>query len=152
MRDEDIVELYFSRSQQAIAESEKSYGKYCRTIGFNILGNHEDTEECVNETWLRAWDSIPPQRPKKLSAFLGRITRNLAFDKYKASRRSKRGGGAFSQVLEELDEKFSSFAYIGGEYVSKGKLSNTSYADEKIGETVLGGEDVYDPDSDMIEE
>ena len=104
MEDSRIIELYESRDQQAISQSDMKYGGYCFSVGYNILGVREDTEECVNETWLRAWNSIPPQKPKMLSAFFGRITRNIAFDRYRASKTAKRGKGEIAAVLEELDE------------------------------------------------
>lgn len=104
MEDVEIISLYENRDEQAIVQSDVKYGVYCYSIGYNILGSKEDAEECVNETWLGAWNSIPPQKPKKLSAFFGRITRNLAFDKYRASKSAKRGRGEIAAVLEELDE------------------------------------------------
>ena len=104
MEDSRIIELYESRDQQAISQSDMKYGGYCYSVGYNILGVREDTEECVNETWLRAWNSIPPQKPRMLSAFFGRITRNIAFDRYRASKAAKRGKGEIAAVLEELDE------------------------------------------------
>lgn len=104
MEDSRIIELYESRDQQAISQSDIKYGGYCYSVGYNILGVREDTEECVNETWLRAWNSIPPQKPRMLSAFFGRITRNIAFDRYRASKAAKRGKGEIAAVLEELGE------------------------------------------------
>lgn len=104
MEDSKIIELYESRDQQAISQSDMKYGGYCYSVGYNILGVREDTEECVNETWLRAWNSIPSQKPRMLSAFFGRITRNIAFDRYRASKAAKRGKGEIAAVLEELDE------------------------------------------------
>lgn len=104
MEDSRIIELYENRDQQAISQSDMKYGGYCYSVGYNILGVREDTEECVNETWLRAWNSIPPQKPRMLSAFFGRITRNIAFDRYRASKTAKRGKGEIAAVLEELDE------------------------------------------------
>ena len=77
MEDSRIIELYESRDQQAISQSDMKYGGYCYSVGYNILGVREDTEECVNETWLRAWNSIPPQKPRMLSAFFGRITTSV---------------------------------------------------------------------------
>lgn len=103
MEDDNIIELYFQRDEMALSATQERYGAYCRSIAQRIVGNLEDTEECVSDTWLRAWNAIPPQRPRKLSLFLGRITRNLSFDKYKAERTQKRGGGEFALVLEELD-------------------------------------------------
>lgn len=104
MEDAEIIRLYEERDQQAISRSQERYGGYCYSIGYNILYSKEDTEECVNETWLKAWNAIPPQKPGKLSVFLGSITRNLALDRYKGRKRIKRGGGEFPQILEELDE------------------------------------------------
>lgn len=104
MNDQEIIDLYFGRNEQALVESERQYGKYCSSIAFRILENHEDTEECVNETWLHAWNTIPPSKPNRLSLFLGKITRNLAFDKIKMKRAAKRGNGEIYLVLDELDE------------------------------------------------
>ena len=95
MDDKEIIALYFARSEEAIGESEKKYGAYCRTIAGNILPDRADAEECVSDTWLRAWGAIPPNRPERLGAFLGRITRNLALDRL----RSNKGA-----VREELSE------------------------------------------------
>ena len=77
MEDEMIIDLYFAREERAISETGKKYGSYCRSIAFNILHSHEDTEECVSDTYLHTWNTIPPTRPGCLRAFLGRITRNL---------------------------------------------------------------------------
>ncbi len=104
MEDEKIVRLYWDRDEQAIAESSAKYGAYCGSIAGNILESASDAEECVNDTWLRAWNAMPPHRPSLLSVFLGKITRNLAFDRYKALRRNKRGGGQMELVLDELSE------------------------------------------------
>lgn len=93
MTDDEIIKLYWERRETAISASEKRYGRYCHSIAHHILSNREDSDECVNDTWMKAWNAIPPQRPKQLSLFLGRITRNLAFDKYKSNRAGKRGGG-----------------------------------------------------------
>lgn len=95
MKDEEIIELYFARSESAIAETERKYGRYCRTIAGHILPDSADAEECVSDTWLRAWGAMPPNRPERLGAFLGRITRNLALDRL----RSNKGA-----VREELSE------------------------------------------------
>lgn len=101
MEDEKIVSLYWDRDEQAITFSAQKYGAYCRSIAHHILLNSEDEEECVNDTWLRAWNAIPPQRPSILSAFFGKITRNLSFDRYKRKHREKRGGGEMALVLNE---------------------------------------------------
>ena len=104
MEDETILDLYFAREEQAIAETGKKYGGYCRSIAFNILRSHEDTEECVSDTWLHTWNAIPPARPGCLRAFVGRITRNLSFDRCKYQQAAKRGGGALPLALDELGE------------------------------------------------
>ena len=103
MEDNHIIDLYWSRSESAIAETEGKYGAYCRSIAYGILHNHLDAEECVNDAWLRAWGAIPPQRPGKLSAFLGRITRNLALDRYDYNNAAKRSV-EFDQLLSELSD------------------------------------------------
>lgn len=77
MEDSRIIELFFARDEKAISETHSKYGRYCYSIAYNILAVNEDCEECVNDTLMKAWNAIPPQKPKKLSAFLGRITRNL---------------------------------------------------------------------------
>jgi len=103
MEDLEIVGLYWARDQLAIAESERKYGALCGSIAMNILHNREDSEECVNDTWGRAWDSIPPQRPGSLAAYFGRIVRNLALNLWQKGRAQKRGGGA-ELLLSELGE------------------------------------------------
>lgn len=102
MDDTGIIQLYWDRDQNAITETAAKYGNYCTSIAKNILGNQEDTEECVNDTYMNAWNSIPPHRPNILSAFLGKITRNLSFNRYKHNHAGKRGGGEISAVLDEL--------------------------------------------------
>lgn len=107
MNDNDILALYFERNERAIAESAKKYGAYCQSIADNILKCREDTEECVNDTWLRAWNCIPPERPRYLYAFFGRITRHLALDRYRAAHRSKRIPEHARLATEELDALFA---------------------------------------------
>ena len=104
MKDDQIIQLYFDRSEDAISQTELKYGKYCYTIAYNILHNFEDSEECVNETYWKAWDTIPPRRPKRLAAFLGKITRNLSLDRYRRYRADKRGGGELALALDELGD------------------------------------------------
>lgn len=103
MDDNLIIDLYWSRSEAAISETDRKYGPYCRSIAYGILQNHEDSEECVSDTWLRAWEAMPPQRPNRLSAFLGKITRNLALDRFDYHHAAKRPA-AFDQLLSELNE------------------------------------------------
>lgn len=104
MDDLKIVQLYWNRDEAAIAESSLKYGAYCSSIAFHILHSASDAEECVNDTWLQAWRSMPPHRPSVLSVFLGKITRNLALDVYRRLHREKRGGDGFEAVLDELAE------------------------------------------------
>ena len=104
MRDSDIIDLYWKRDEQAIEESQKVYGKYCLSIAFRILRDREDSDECVNDTWLKAWNAIPPAKPERLAVCLGTITRNLAIDKWKVNTAGKRGGGETGLVLDELAE------------------------------------------------
>ena len=104
MEDTAIIDLYWQKDQAAIKESDAKYGAYCSTIADNILHSQEDTEECVNDTWLRAWNAIPPEKPKRLSVFFGRITRNLAIDRYRRDRAQKYGGGQTALCLDELGE------------------------------------------------
>ena len=101
MEDNEIIALYWERNETAIAETEKKYGRYCYVIAYNVLYCHEDAEECVNDTYLRAWNAIPPHRPSRLSVFLGKITRRLALDRYAALTADKRGGGTQAAILEE---------------------------------------------------
>ncbi len=104
MDDAHIILLFQRRDETAIAATAEKYGGYCTAIAQHILGNAEDTEECVNDTYLRAWNSIPPQIPQILSAYLGRIVRNLSFNRYKAKRTEKRGAGELQLILDELAE------------------------------------------------
>ena len=104
MEDLEIVGLYWARDQLAIAESQRKYGSLCGGIAMNILRNREDAEECVNDTWGRAWDNIPPQRPGSLGAYLGRIVRNLALNRWRKNHAEKRGGGSGELLLSELRE------------------------------------------------
>ncbi len=104
MDDHAIVELYWSRSESAIAESEKKYGPYCFSIAHSILSSREDAQECVNDTYLAAWNAMPPKRPAILSTFLGKITRRLSIDRWRSKQAYKRGGGQVLLALEELGE------------------------------------------------
>ena len=103
MEDAVIVELYWDRDQRAIAASDEKYGGLCRSLSRNILASREDAEECVNDTWHRAWDTMPPQRPGSLRAYLCRIVRNLSIDRWRAARSQKRGEGLEQLVLELED-------------------------------------------------
>lgn len=104
MEDKDIIQLLFDRDEQAIAETSAKYGSYCNSIARNILKNREDAEECVNDTYLRVWNVIPPNRPVIFKAFIGRITRNISFNLYKKTNANKRGNGQIELILDELAE------------------------------------------------
>lgn len=104
MEDAKIVQMYWDRDPDAIVQTAEKYGVYCRTIAVNILGSPEDAEECVNDTYMSAWRAIPPHRPSVLSTFLGKLTRNLSFNRYKQLRADKRGGSQIPVVLDELTE------------------------------------------------
>ena len=101
--DEAIVALYFDRSEEAIAACQVKYGKTCHTIAYNILHSDEDAEECVSDTWLRAWNAIPPERPARLGAWLSTVTRRLALTRYEKKTTAKRYGG-METSLDELAE------------------------------------------------
>ena len=104
MDDLQVIDLYWARAETAISETEKKYGRYCYSIAYRILHDNEDSEECVNDTYMRAWDSMPPHRPSALKGFLGRITRNLSLDRYAQRTAGKRGFGEIPLALEELQE------------------------------------------------
>lgn len=104
MDDSEIVALYNDRNENAIAATGKKYGKLCAGIARNILRNEQDAEECVNDTYLKVWEKIPPDMPKTFSAYLAKLTRNTAIDKYRRLHSEKRGGGEITLVLDELSE------------------------------------------------
>ena len=103
MEDSAIIDLYWARDQAAVTETDRKYGPLCRSLSLRITGSREDAEECVNDTWHRAWDTMPPQRPASLGAYLLRIVRNLSIDRWRARRAEKRGCGLESLVLELED-------------------------------------------------
>lgn len=103
MQDLQIIELYWSRDERAISESDVHYGAYCRRIALNILSSYEDAEECVSDTWHRTWENIPPERPNSLAAFFGRIVRNLSISRFRANRAQKRFDG-ITVLLSELED------------------------------------------------
>ena len=104
MEDEKIIELFFARSELAIKELDNKYGAVCHNISYNILNNEFDAEECVNDAYLGTWNAIPPQKPQYLRLFLGTVTRNLAFSRYRANTALCRGSGEIPLALEELSE------------------------------------------------
>lgn len=104
MKDHEIIDLYWERNEKAITATADKYGNYCYSISYNILYNNEDAEECVNDTYLGAWKSMPPQRPELLSAYLGKITRNLSLNRFRYYTAEKRGRGQTELVLSELED------------------------------------------------
>lgn len=104
MEDLEIVELYWARDERAISESDVKYGPLCRSIALRILESPEDGEECVSDTWFRAWNAMPPHRPARLGAFLGKITRNLSLNRWRRDHAEKRFGGETALALEELED------------------------------------------------
>jgi len=102
--DNEIIELFWQRNETAISAVTAKYSKYCYSISYNILHNNEDADECVNDTYLRAWNAIPPTRPDNLAVYLGTITRRLSLNRYHKKSAQKRGSGLIDAVLSELDE------------------------------------------------
>lgn len=104
MQDNEIIELYFARSEKAISETEKKYGGYLGSIAYSILRDRSDCEEVVNDCYLKTWNSIPPARPQSLKAYIGRIVRNLSLNAFDKQSAKKRGRGSVQTVLDELSE------------------------------------------------
>lgn len=115
MSDQELVELYWQRSEAAIAETAEKYGGYCYCIAHNILNSREDAEESVNDTWLDAWNSMPPHKPTILSTFLGKITRRISIDHWRKKHAEKRGGGEMALVLDELEDCVAAPSDVEGE-------------------------------------
>jgi RNA polymerase sigma-70 factor (ECF subfamily) len=124
--DEEIVALYWSRNEEAIRQTADTLGHYCYTVAYNILGNTEDAEECVNDAYLAVWNAIPPARPASLKHFVTRILRNLALNRYKEQNRDKRGGGQVPLALEELSEVVSDTEDIPADYARQELLKSIS--------------------------
>ena len=104
MDDQYIIDLYFARDEAAIAETERKYGNYLSSVAYNILADREDTKECVNDTYYKAWNTIPPNKPQVLRCFLAKITRNLSLNLVEMKNTLKRGKGQLAAALEELEE------------------------------------------------
>ena len=119
MEDKEIVELFFQRNEDAIACTDSKYGRYLSKISFNILKDSLDAEECVNDTYMKAWNTIPPKRPDVLGAFLAVITRNLSLDKHKYKYAAKRAQGEFALLLSELEECIPDEAFADREMEGK---------------------------------
>ena len=107
MEDSQIVSLYWDRNETAFAQTEKKYGVYLSKIAYNILADREDTQESVNDTYLAAWNSIPPHRPSILSTYLGKLTRRISIDLFRKKNSQKRSAGEYALSLEELEECIS---------------------------------------------
>lgn len=125
MDDQSIIELYDQRDQRAVTETQLKYGAYCMEVAYRVLENRQDAEECVNDTYLRAWHSIPPQKPYSLKSFLAKITRNLAINRYRDNHTQRRGRGEIALALEEL-----------GECIADGESITEDYLMQELGEYV----------------
>lgn len=119
MEDKAIVDLYWKRSEQAISETDHKYGGYCYSVAYNVLANREDSEECVNDTYMAAWEHLPPHRPAFLTTFLGKITRRISISKWRQRSASKRGGGEIVLALDELDQCVADAQDVEGAYLHK---------------------------------
>lgn len=104
MEDSRIIELYFARDEAAISLTNQKYGRYLKSIAYNILQNEEDSDECVNDTYINAWNSIPPKKPNRLQTYLGKITRNISLNLIEKHNALKRGNNQVSLALDELSE------------------------------------------------
>ena len=122
MEDWKIIELYWARKEEALRETEIKYGKFCFGIAWNILYNREDSEECVNDTWLAAWNSIPPKRPSFFSSFLGRLTRNFAIDCFRKKSAGKRVDRHMADIVGELEKIETTVADLPEDSVMKKDL------------------------------
>ena len=119
MEDSRIIELYFERDESAIAETARKYERYCHRVSLNILRDKEDAKECVNDTFLAAWNAIPPHSPEILSTFLAKITRRLSLKKLRERTAQKRGGSGIDVPLEELEDCIPSGSTVDGELEAK---------------------------------
>ena len=118
MEDNKIVDLYWMRNENAISETAAKYGKYCYAIAYNILGHAEDAKESVNDTYLGAWNAMPPHRPTVLRTFLGKIARRVSLKRWRDGSREKRGGGEVALALDELSECVPSKASVEEEIIA----------------------------------
>ena len=132
MEDREIIELYWARSEEAISATAEKYSHYLRSVAYHILANHEDAEECENDTYVAAWNAVPPTRPNFLSAFLGKITRNLALDRfayYKAAKRDKEIAVLFSELEDCLPENMDIDRIVS---LSRGNPVEEQYAASEL--------------------
>lgn len=119
MDDKQIVDLYWARSEQAIAETAGKYGNLCYSIAYNVLASNEDAEESVNDTYFTTWNKLPPHRPTRLSAFLSKLTRCIAIDRWRRRTSAKRGGGEIPLAIHELEGCVSGVGDVESEYFRK---------------------------------
>ena len=121
MEDYMIIQLYFDRKEQAIVETEQKYGRYCNAIAWNLLGNTQDVEECVNDTYHIVWNQIPPQRPGNFQIYLGRIVRNISIDRFRANHTKKRYaevGVMLSELVEVVPSNETVESYVEAKQLS----------------------------------
>ena len=135
MDDKRIIDLYWERSESAISETAAKYGGYCFSIAYNILFSKEDSEESVNDTYLTAWNTMPPRRPQMLAAFLGKMTRYISLDRWKKRTAAKRGGGQVPLVLDELEECVAGEGSVEEEYLRKELVTQINRFLEDLPET-----------------
>lgn len=128
MEDGTIIDLYWQRSDRAIDETGKKYGKYCYKISYNILANREDCEECINDTYVKLWNILPPQTPNSFSAFIAKIVRNISLNLYRFYRADKRGSGEVALLLDELAECVTDGSTLEGEIEKKHEQESISKA------------------------
>ena len=154
MEDQKIIELYWARNEDAIRHTADRYGQYCYAIAYNILSVREDSEECVNDTYLDAWNSIPPHRPNVLSAFLGKITRRIALDRWRHSHAQKRGGGEIALALDELSEEYSAYMTAVDRFIEReeGNFPKLAKLKEALGgvHKEFGEETVQAQDGEIV--
>lgn len=118
MTDEQIIELFFIRSEQAIAELDDKYGKVCHSVSYNILGNKQDAEECVNDAYLGTWNAIPPAKPNPLLAFVCKIVRNISLKRYEQNTAKKRNS-YYDLAIEELEDCLASSTTVEDEIAER---------------------------------
>ena len=123
MDDVHIIELYWDRCEDAITQTAAKYGRYCHTIAYNILFSAEDASEVVNDTYMDAWNSMPPHRPAILSAYLGKIARRISLDRWRVQRAKKRGGGQAEMALEELSDSVVAVKDMVDEKIAEEELT-----------------------------
>ncbi len=115
MEDKKITELFLERNEDALSESGRKYGAYCRKIAFNILGSRKDAEEILSDALLKAWNAIPPARPERLGAYLARITRNLSLNRFESLSAARRGKSETARISDELESCLPSFVTVESE-------------------------------------